>query len=272
MSPGRSSGSTEAPTTSGGGCSPSVTVEASTRSADGYDAAASLSGPQICCGADVEHDRDTALDRAIAMVATLPDNLAEAVMLRVVNDLPIADVAAVMGVSEGNVRVLVHRGAGTPTPEALCNGRAARGDQQGVMSDFDELDGLLGRLRQPATPAELASETRWSTSWRQPIATQRGPPCSVHDAPALPRSSPPASSDSAASPLPARHCSPGLGHHRRRHHDNREDRSGSRSRCGRRGGDHHNGHHGGRGRDHNHDLRGGREHARGPRRGDRGRG
>jgi RNA polymerase sigma-70 factor (ECF subfamily) len=61
-------------------------------------------------GADVEHDRDASLDRAIAMVATLPDNLAEAVMLRVVNDLPIADVAAVMGISEGNVRVLVHRG------------------------------------------------------------------------------------------------------------------------------------------------------------------
>lgn len=61
-------------------------------------------------GADVEHDRDAALDRAIAVVATLPDNLAEAVMLRVVNDLSIADVAAVMNISEGNVRVLVHRG------------------------------------------------------------------------------------------------------------------------------------------------------------------
>lgn len=61
-------------------------------------------------GADVEHERDGALDRAIAMVATLPDAQAEAVMLRVVNDLPIADVASVMGISEGNVRVLVHRG------------------------------------------------------------------------------------------------------------------------------------------------------------------
>jgi RNA polymerase sigma-70 factor (ECF subfamily) len=61
-------------------------------------------------GADVEHDRHDALDRAIALVSTLPDNLAEAVMLRVVNELPIADVASVMGVSEGNVRVLVHRG------------------------------------------------------------------------------------------------------------------------------------------------------------------
>jgi len=61
-------------------------------------------------GADVEHDRHDALDRAIALVSTLPDNLAEAVMLRVVNELPIADVASVMGTSEGNVRVLVHRG------------------------------------------------------------------------------------------------------------------------------------------------------------------
>ncbi len=61
-------------------------------------------------GADFEHDRNDALDRAIALVSTLPDNLAEAVMLRVVNDLPIVDVAAVMGTTEGNVRVLVHRG------------------------------------------------------------------------------------------------------------------------------------------------------------------
>jgi len=59
--------------------------------------------------ADAEHDHD-ALDRAIAMVATLPDNLAAAVMLRVVNDLPVSDVAAVLGITEGNVRVLVHRG------------------------------------------------------------------------------------------------------------------------------------------------------------------
>jgi RNA polymerase sigma-70 factor (ECF subfamily) len=61
-------------------------------------------------GADVEHERNSALDRAIELVSQLPDNLAEAVMLRVVNDLSIADVAAVMGTTEGNVRVLVHRG------------------------------------------------------------------------------------------------------------------------------------------------------------------
>ncbi len=61
-------------------------------------------------GADVEHENHDALDRAIALLATLPDDQAEAVMLRVVNDLPTADVAAVMETSEGNVRVLVHRG------------------------------------------------------------------------------------------------------------------------------------------------------------------
>ena len=61
-------------------------------------------------GADIEHDRMDALERAIEMVSSLPVDQAEAVMLRVVNDLSVADVAGVMGVSEGNVRVLVHRG------------------------------------------------------------------------------------------------------------------------------------------------------------------
>jgi RNA polymerase sigma-70 factor (ECF subfamily) len=61
-------------------------------------------------GADVEQERNGALERAIELVSQLPDNLAEAVMLRVVNDLSIADVASVMGTTEGNVRVLVHRG------------------------------------------------------------------------------------------------------------------------------------------------------------------
>jgi len=61
-------------------------------------------------GADVEHEDHDALDRAVALLATLPADQAEAVMLRVVNDLAIADVASVMGISEGNVRVLVHRG------------------------------------------------------------------------------------------------------------------------------------------------------------------
>lgn len=72
------------------------------RAADGVAASAP--------GADAEFERTTALDRAIALVATLPDQMGSAVMLRVVNDLPVADVAAVLGITEGNVRVLVHRG------------------------------------------------------------------------------------------------------------------------------------------------------------------
>lgn len=61
-------------------------------------------------GADVEHEHHDALDRAVALLGTLSDDQAEAVMLRVVNDMAIADVASVMGISEANVRVLVHRG------------------------------------------------------------------------------------------------------------------------------------------------------------------
>ncbi len=74
--------------------------------------AAELPRPSVehAPGADVEHDRHDALDRAVGLVGSLPDAQAEAVMLRVVNDLSIADVAEVMGISEGNVRVLVHRG------------------------------------------------------------------------------------------------------------------------------------------------------------------
>jgi len=77
-------------------------------------------------GADVEYDQQGALDRAISLVALLPDNLGEAVMLRVVNDLPIADVAAVMGTTEGNVRVMVHRGLASLRRKMSVTDRAAR--------------------------------------------------------------------------------------------------------------------------------------------------
>ena len=61
-------------------------------------------------GADLEHDRDVAIDRALALIASLPDQMGAAVMLRVVNEMPAADVAEILRTSEGNVRVLVHRG------------------------------------------------------------------------------------------------------------------------------------------------------------------
>lgn len=50
------------------------------------------------------------MDAAIALVASLPRQMAEAILLRVVHDLDVADAAEIMGTSEGNVRVLVHRG------------------------------------------------------------------------------------------------------------------------------------------------------------------
>jgi RNA polymerase sigma-70 factor, ECF subfamily len=50
------------------------------------------------------------LERALAMVRRLPDDMAEAVMLRVIADLDVGRVAEIMGRREGHVRVLVHRG------------------------------------------------------------------------------------------------------------------------------------------------------------------
>jgi len=78
--------------------------------ASGSHAVVAVRAADIAVGADVELENSDALDRAIALIATLPDDQAEAVMLRVVNDMPTADVAAVMEISSGNVRVLVHRG------------------------------------------------------------------------------------------------------------------------------------------------------------------
>jgi RNA polymerase sigma-70 factor (ECF subfamily) len=56
------------------------------------------------------HDRSASMERAVALIASLPDQMGAAVMLRIVNELPVADVAEILGTSEGNVRVLVHRG------------------------------------------------------------------------------------------------------------------------------------------------------------------
>ena len=55
-------------------------------------------------------ERSDELDRALALVRTLPPDQAEAVLLRVLGDLSIAEVAEIMGRREGAVRVLVHRG------------------------------------------------------------------------------------------------------------------------------------------------------------------
>jgi RNA polymerase sigma-70 factor (ECF subfamily) len=61
-------------------------------------------------GTDQMYERDTALARALDMLSGLPPEMAEAVALRVIAELPFADVATVMSCTEGNARVLVHRG------------------------------------------------------------------------------------------------------------------------------------------------------------------
>lgn len=55
-------------------------------------------------------ERSDSLDRALALIRTLPTDQAEAVLLRVLGDLSVSEVAEIMGRREGAVRVLVHRG------------------------------------------------------------------------------------------------------------------------------------------------------------------
>jgi RNA polymerase sigma-70 factor (ECF subfamily) len=61
-------------------------------------------------GTDVAFEADDSLARALAVVRQLSPSTAEAVMLRVVYDLSVGEVSAIMGRSDGAVRVLVHRG------------------------------------------------------------------------------------------------------------------------------------------------------------------
>jgi RNA polymerase sigma-70 factor (ECF subfamily) len=57
-----------------------------------------------------EAQRAAGVERVLRLVGRLPDDQAEAVLLRVLGDLSVTDVAAIMGRREGHVRVLVHRG------------------------------------------------------------------------------------------------------------------------------------------------------------------
>lgn len=57
-----------------------------------------------------EAERAASLDAALALVRTLPPDQADAVLLRVVADLSVDEVAEIMDRRPGAVRVLVHRG------------------------------------------------------------------------------------------------------------------------------------------------------------------
>jgi RNA polymerase sigma-70 factor (ECF subfamily) len=86
---------------------------------------------------EVERDDPTAstafdaaddLARALALVRTLPDDMADAVLLRVVADLDVATVADLMDRREGHVRVLTHRGL-----TRLAERTLVTGDDYGAM-------------------------------------------------------------------------------------------------------------------------------------------
>jgi RNA polymerase sigma-70 factor (ECF subfamily) len=61
-------------------------------------------------GPDDAVDQLDDLAGALGLVRRLSPDQADAVLLRVVGDLDVAEVATVMGRSQGSVRVLVHRG------------------------------------------------------------------------------------------------------------------------------------------------------------------
>jgi RNA polymerase sigma-70 factor (ECF subfamily) len=58
----------------------------------------------------VRFETTVSTQSAIALIATLPADQAEAVMLRTVSGLPVSVVAEIMGRPPGTVRVLCHRG------------------------------------------------------------------------------------------------------------------------------------------------------------------
>ena len=67
---------------------------------------------------------DDSLDGVLALLNTLQPAAAEVVMLRVVHDLPVAEVAAITGRTESNVRVIAHRALGR-LRDSLENGSSA---------------------------------------------------------------------------------------------------------------------------------------------------
>jgi RNA polymerase sigma-70 factor (ECF subfamily) len=67
-------------------------------------------GSTAAASAEVEALERVSTQRALELVATLPPEQAEMVMLRVVAGLEVAVVAAIVGKTPGAVRVSVHRG------------------------------------------------------------------------------------------------------------------------------------------------------------------
>ncbi len=62
---------------------------------------------------DHQFDVTDDLDRIEVLLSELRPDMAQVVMLRVVRDLSVAEVAEITGLTEANVRVLAHRGVAT---------------------------------------------------------------------------------------------------------------------------------------------------------------
>ena len=107
-------------------------------------------------------DEVGALDRALALVRRLPPDMAEAVLLRVVADLAVDEVAQVMGRREGHVRVLVHRGLRKLAEELAVTDEPLDNDQH-------DCDQRSARARQGHRSAPQRRAT--PPSWR--VRTQR---------------------------------------------------------------------------------------------------
>lgn len=73
------------------------------------------------------YDERASLQRALELVSSLPDAMREAVLLRVVADLSVPEVAEIMGRTTGNVRVLVHRALQRLEQELAGDGRVPAG-------------------------------------------------------------------------------------------------------------------------------------------------
>ena len=90
----------------------------------------------VAAGADELAEDRMSTQRAVALVASLPHDQAEMIMLRVVVGLDVADVATITGRTPGAVRVAVHRGL-RRLKDQLADGR------EGVTQTLS--DALSGR-------------------------------------------------------------------------------------------------------------------------------
>ena len=107
-----------------------------------------------------------ATDRALAAIATLPREQAEAVLLRVVMGLDSTSAARVLGKRAGSVRMATHRGL-RRLAELLEQDQAREPEQQAVGGGTGPAGG--GRQSRAPEPAERARGTRTAAGRRADV-------------------------------------------------------------------------------------------------------